>query len=250
MKELDNVKYLNIGEIFDNVFHKKIKQEEILEYFETGKLIGKKIDNEWHADEEAIEDFIKNVFLKEKAYNVGLHRVDLSTVTLNGKILDIGGGGQGIIGQFKGETVVAIDPNKNELEESPSKDDLKIVMDAKDLKFLDNSFDTATSFFTLMYIPREDHITIFKEIYRVLKKDGEFAIWDAIIPNKGKDDRSMFFISLEINIGDNKINAGYGVLWNKELNMKYLSNLAGKIGFELLESKDEKNTFYLRFRKT
>ena len=250
MKELDNVKYFSIDEIFDDVFHKKIDQEEILEYFETGKLIGKKIDNEWHADEEAINDFIKNVFLKEKAYNVGLHRVDLSAVALNGKILDIGGGGQGIIGQFKGESVVAIDPNQNELEDSPSKDDLKIVMDAKELKFLDNSFDTATSFFTLMYIPREDHITIFEEIYRVLKKDGEFAIWDAIIPNKGEDDRSVFFISLEVKIGDNKIETGYGVSWNKELNTKYLSNLSEKIGFELLESKDEKNTFYVRFRKT
>ena len=33
-------------------------------------------------------------------------------------ILDIGGGGEGIIGKLKGEQVVAIDPNKRELEEA------------------------------------------------------------------------------------------------------------------------------------
>jgi hypothetical protein len=60
----------------------------------------------------------------------------------------------------------------------------------------------------------------------------------------------VFFISLEVNTGDNLINTGYGVSWDKELNTNYLSNLAEKIGFELLESKDEKNIFYVRFRKT
>ncbi|MFX0000923.1 MAG: class I SAM-dependent methyltransferase [Candidatus Hodarchaeota archaeon] len=249
MKVIGNLEYYSVAEIFENVFHKRIKQEEILEYFETGKLKGEKIEKEWYANEGAINDFVKNIYLKEKAFNVGLHKLDLSNVVLKGKILDIGGGGEGIIGQLKGENVIAIDPNRKELEESPSKDDLKIVMDAKDLKFLDNTFDTATSFFTLMYIPREDHRTVFQEIYRVLKKDGEYVVWDAIIPNRGTDNRSMFFISLEVNIGDKKVETGYGVSWNKELNMKYISDLAGKIGFKLLEKRDEKNTFYLRFRK-
>jgi ubiquinone/menaquinone biosynthesis C-methylase UbiE len=245
MKEIDNVKYYNIDEIFEDVFHEKIKRDEIIEFFESGKLKGNLIDNEWYADENAINDCVKNVI----SYNVGVHKVDLSKVILKGRILDIGGGGQGIIGQFKGENVVAIDPNKDELEESPSKDDLKIVMDAKDLKFLDNTFDTATSFFTLMYIPNEDYLTIFQEIYRILKRNGEFVIWDAVIPNKGDDDRKLLFIRLEVIMGDKKDETGYGVLWNKELNVDYLSNMGRKTGFEILESKEEKNTFFLRLRK-
>ncbi len=35
-----------------------------------------------------------------------------------GYILDIGGGGEGVIGKLKGEQVIAIDPNKRELEEA------------------------------------------------------------------------------------------------------------------------------------
>jgi ubiquinone/menaquinone biosynthesis C-methylase UbiE len=122
-------------------------------------------------------------------------------------------------------------------------------MDAKDLKFLDNTFDTATSFFTLMYIPNEDYLTIFQEIYRILKRNGEFVIWDAVIPNKGDDDRKLLFIRLEVIMGDKKDETGYGVLWNKELNVDYLSNMGRKTGFEILESKEEKNTFFLRLRK-
>ena len=51
---------------------------------------------------------------------------------LDGEILDIGGGGEGIIGQLKGDLVIAIDPNSRELEEAPE-GGFKIEMNAKDL---------------------------------------------------------------------------------------------------------------------
>jgi ubiquinone/menaquinone biosynthesis C-methylase UbiE len=62
-----------------------------------------------------------------------------------GYILDIGGGGEGIIGKLKGKQVVAIDPNKQELEEAPV-GSLKVIMDATDLQFLDNTFSVASCF--------------------------------------------------------------------------------------------------------
>jgi ubiquinone/menaquinone biosynthesis C-methylase UbiE len=64
-------------------------------------------------------------------------------------ILDIGGGGEGIIGQMKGQQVVAIDPNRRELEEA-AEGPLKVVMDAGDMLFLDASFEVVTSFFTVI----------------------------------------------------------------------------------------------------
>ncbi len=248
MREINNVKYFDIAEICE-MFHNKIKQEEIRDYFEKGKINGKKIENKWYADENAINEFAHEVLLKVRAYTVGPYKIDLSDIKLEGRILDIGGGGQGVIGQFKGEQVVAIDPNKGELEEAPSINDLKIIMDAKDLKFLDNTFDTTTAFYTFMYIPAEDHEVIFKEIHRVLTRNGEFVLWDAIIPNRGDDKRDIFFIELKIKISDKIIDAGYGVSWDKEQGVNYFFSLSKSIGFELLESKEEKDAFYLRFRK-
>lgn len=248
MKEINNKKYFDIAEISER-FHNKIGIEKIREYFEKGEIKGKKIRNKWYANQEAIEEFVKEVLLKERAYNVGPYKIDLSNIKLNGKILDIGGGGQGIIGQFKGEKVVAIDHNKSELEDSPSTRDLKIIMDARELMFLENTFETVTAFFTFMYIPVKEHKKIFEEIHRVLKSNGEFALWDVIIPNKGNDKRDIFFIRLEVKIEEKYHDAGYGVLWDKEQDMNYYSSLGRRLGFETLESKEENDTFYLRFRK-
>jgi hypothetical protein len=40
----------------------------------------------------------------------------VNNIDASGYILDIGGGGEGVIGRFKGEQVIAIDPNRRELE--------------------------------------------------------------------------------------------------------------------------------------
>ena len=77
-----------------------------------------------------------------------------------GWVLDIGGGGEGIIGILKGNQVIAIDHRKRELEETTN-EALKIVMDARELKFLDESFWTATAFFTFLYVHWEDCESIF-----------------------------------------------------------------------------------------
>ena len=115
---------------------------------------------------------------------IGRTNIDISKTELNGRILDIGGGGEGIIGQFKGAQVVAIDLKASELREAADGDYLKIIMDAKDLKFLNDYFDTVTAFFSLMYVPPSDREKIFQEVHRVLKKGGEFIIWDLKIPKK------------------------------------------------------------------
>jgi ubiquinone/menaquinone biosynthesis C-methylase UbiE len=72
---------------------------------------------------------------------------------MEGRILDNGGGGEGVIGQLKGEIVVAIDLKKSELESGIKSGDtksLKIIMDATNMKFIDNSFKTVTAFFSMM----------------------------------------------------------------------------------------------------
>lgn len=182
-------------------------------------------------------------------YTIGPLRIDISNIKLDGRILDIGGGGEGVIGQLKGDKVVAIDKNKSELEEAPSIEDLKIVMDATNLKFLDKMFDTVTSFFTLMYIPQQDHKKVFQEILRVLKKEGEFNLWDVKVPNRREDKRIKFLVWLEVKINDKIIETGYGSKWDKVQDINYFSNLGKSVGFEVIESIEENNTFYLRFKK-
>ncbi|MFC1879420.1 class I SAM-dependent methyltransferase [Chloroflexota bacterium] len=88
--------------------------------------------------------------LAERFFLFEQQKVKVHDFESSGHILDIGGGGEGIIGILKGEKVIAIDPRKRELEEAAD-GPLKIVMDARDLFFLDSTFNTVTAFFTLMY---------------------------------------------------------------------------------------------------
>jgi len=70
-----------------------------------------------------------------QAYMIDQQVVEIEPFKVDGFILDIGGGGEGIIGRLNGEQVVAIDKRLDELEETDN-DALKIVMDESFLGFL------------------------------------------------------------------------------------------------------------------
>jgi ubiquinone/menaquinone biosynthesis C-methylase UbiE len=184
----------------------------------------------------------KDMFIIEK------QNVVLQDFECSGYILDIGGGGEGVIGLLKGESVIALDSRKSELEEAPD-GPLKVVMDARDLQFLDNTFETVTAFFTLMYILKADRKRIFEEMYRVVKPGGSVLIWDVVIPLKG-DTREWFVIPVVITVHGKTIETGYGVRWEgREQDMLSFIALAEKTGFEVVEKTQTGQTFFLHLKK-
>ncbi|WP_066502685.1 class I SAM-dependent methyltransferase [Abyssisolibacter fermentans] len=187
---------------------------------------------------------------KSRVHFINEQKINISKVRREGYILDIGGGGEGVIGQLYGEQVVAIDPLESELEEAPTTGALRIIMNAKDLKFLDNQFNTVTSFFTMMYISNEDIEKVFKEIYRVLKLDGEFLFWDLNIPAFTNTDKDIYAVPLKIHLEDKIIETGYGVQWKgREQNIDLYIELGKKIGFKVIEQKLNEQTYYIKFKK-
>lgn len=58
---------------------------------------------------------------------------------IKGSILDIGGGGEGIIGQIYRDKVIAIDNCRQELDEAPDCCE-KMLMEATNLLFEEQSF--------------------------------------------------------------------------------------------------------------
>ena len=175
---------------------------------------------------------------------------DISNIKAKGFILDIGGGGEGIIGQQLGDQVISIDLRKDELVDAPSTN-LKIVMDATDLQFLDESFNTAAAFFTFMYFNQEIREKALSEIYRVLKTGGKLLVWDVIIPS-GSDDpkHEMFMVPVTVTLENGKeINTGYGSPFKRHQTAEVYKKLAQKVGFKLTTETSKDQMFYLEFTK-
>jgi ubiquinone/menaquinone biosynthesis C-methylase UbiE len=98
-----------------------------------------------------------------------------------GRVLDIGGGGEGVIAQAGGARVVAIDRRVSEIHKARGKatDAAWLVADATRLPCRSHCLDSATAFFSCMYMSDDANRKAFREAGRALKKGGELWIWDA-----------------------------------------------------------------------
>jgi ubiquinone/menaquinone biosynthesis C-methylase UbiE len=164
-------------------------------------------------------------------------------------ILDIGGGGAGIIGQMKGKQVVAIDPSKRELQEAAA-GPLKVVMDAGDMLFLDDAFEVVTSFFTLMYIRSSEHESIFEEVFRVLASGGRFLIWDVDLPQRLDAEKDVVAFYLNIKLPDREIETGYGTKWPEQRQgLPYYKEKAERVGFISSAHGQNGRVFFLELQK-
>jgi ubiquinone/menaquinone biosynthesis C-methylase UbiE len=191
---------------------------------------------------------LKGMFKKYQVFDpVTLEVKDFGS---DGLILDIGGGGEGVIGRLKGRQVVAIDLYQDELDEAPDGPQ-KIVMDARKLTFPDGNFDTATAFFSMMYMKtRSDHEKVLREAWRVLKPGGRFYLWDVDISKYSATKKEAYFVPLHYQVGGFKNRTGYGVKWPDQIRDEaYYIELAGEAGFQHLETERKRHVFFLKFSR-
>ncbi len=186
----------------------------------------------------------------EEFYTFDPVPIEVQDFETDGFILDIGGGGEGVIGRLKGSAAVAIDLRKDELEEAAA-GPLKIIMDARDLQFLDASFSAATAFFALMYFKtREDQRRALQEAFRVLKPGGRLHLWEINLPEKPETHKEFYLVFIRYRVGDYEMGTGYGQRWPQEpRGMDDYIRLAEDAGFVLETSQRNQHTFMLVLRK-
>lgn len=176
--------------------------------------------------------------------------LDVDDFPADGWILDIGGGGERVIGRLKGRDVVAIDLLESELLEA-AEGPLKMVMDARQMKFLNASFSAVTAFFSLMYVRAcDDQQKIFNEVYRVLKPGGMMLVWDVNIPERSPVDQKIFVVLLKYRINGMDFETGYGNPWPAEPRGEcdYL-RLAQQAGFRVKGVERTRHVFQLTLEK-
>lgn len=176
--------------------------------------------------------------------------LEIHSFPADGYVLDIGGGGEGVIGKLEGLRVVAIDCREDELVEAPE-GPLKLVMDARNLQFLDGTFVTATAFFSLMYFDEEaDLQAALAEAFRVLKPEGSLHIWDVDTSALPESNKPLFAVRLRYIVNGMAYETAYGRPWpTQKRDQQYYRDLAGAVGFAHVDTKILGHTFYSKFRK-
>lgn len=160
--------------------------------------------------------------------------INLDQIEITGRILDIGGGGEGTIGVWRPNQVIAIDRRRDELEEA-AEGPIKLVMDAQELLFLDACFENCTLFYTLMYMPLEVQQKAAAEIYRILKPGGFCYVWDVNYHHKPEQTKDRLLTYLSISTGEKSIQTGFGVrLQPDSLNAAAYLQLFETCGFNLV----------------
>lgn len=162
----------------------------------------------------------------------------------NGTVIDIGGGGEGVIAQIGEERITAIDNKQSEIDEAKAKAPTAnwVLGDATDLPYSDQYFDNATAFFSGMYMKIETFGNMCKEVHRVLKNNGEFWIWDANLPDN--EDLSIIRLAITLPRGK-KIKTGYGTrIKNRGIKETKLKLEDANFSVEIIESNE--NWYFLK----
>lgn len=160
-------------------------------------------------------------------------------------ILDLGGGGEGVIGQLRGRQVVAVDLRKRELDEAPA-GPLKVVADARNLPFPDQVFEAATAFFLLMYVAAPDRPAVFAEAYRVLVAGGRLYVWDVDIPAPDRRHAETFLVPVSVRLPGRIVRTMYGVRWDgRAMSAEGILDLARGAGFAVLTAERSDRSFHL-----
>lgn len=162
-----------------------------------------------------------------------------------GSILDIGGGGECVIGRLYGPAVVAIDQSQEELDEAPNCC-RKLRMDAANLMFAPGTFDNVTFFYSLMFMAEETQRKALKEAFRVLTPGGKLYLWDVEIPSAAS---YPFLAELDIDLAGTKLHTTYGISKDDPQSGLSIRQIAEKVGFEAINSSLHQGHFYLCFRK-
>lgn len=162
--------------------------------------------------------------------------------TLRGRILDVGGGGECMMGRVYGAQTVAIDVDAQELAEAPDVCE-KHVMDARSLDFPDGCFDHVTAFYALLYMDAEGQRRAIAEAARVLRTGGSLCIWDT----ESAGEAPPYLAELDVDAAGQAVHVTYGVVKDDAgQTMERTVRLCEEAGLHVVQAERMEKQFFVR----
>jgi ubiquinone/menaquinone biosynthesis C-methylase UbiE len=179
-------------------------------------------------------------------YTTSIQKITLEHIQTEGMILDIGGGGEGLVSRIEGSKVCAIDIRMSEIREAQIHGPPAnwFVGDGQTLCFQDDVFDVVTFWFSLAYMSDWSiKQRVLEEAYRVLSKGGQLSILASRIPNECE--RLIFWGNFTLPDGTVS-QTGYGVRGRQGQTVERVAELLEKTEFKIKSQVDHDAWFEIQ----
>jgi ubiquinone/menaquinone biosynthesis C-methylase UbiE len=167
----------------------------------------------------------------------------------SGLLLDVGGGGEGIVSRIEGPRVCAIDISLSEIREAQiyGSSPQWLACDGRALCFRSGAFDVVTIWFALDYMAdwKTKH-EVIREANRVLKPKGLLSVLSSRIVCPEEE----YLLRMRYTLPDGTIyQTGYGVRGNQGQTMERVNKLIRAAGFALSKTDDKGYWFQIEGSK-
>ncbi len=179
-------------------------------------------------------------------YTTSIQKITLKQIQTEGRILDIGGGGEGLVSRIGGTKVCAVDIRMSEIREAQIHGPPAnwFVGDGQALCFQENVFEVVTLWFSLGYMSDwAIKQRVLKEAHRVLGENGTLSILASRIPESCE--RLTFWG--HFTFPDGTISQiGFGTRGGQEQTLERMTELLLGTGFKIRSHEDSNEWFEIQ----
>lgn len=176
--------------------------------------------------------------LNRSVMNTPLQSINLDCIPDAHLVLDIGGGGEGLVSRIAGKRVCAIDYRISEIYEAQIHNPQShwFVADGRYLPFNERTFDLVTLWFSLGYMSTLNiKRVVLREAFRALKGNGKISILASKIDCF--EERFIFHALFTLPDGTTS-KIGYGVKGDQNQTIESTCAILKEIGFENIQTEN------------
>ena len=183
------------------------------------------------------------------SFETPVQKRELEKLPREGLIIDIGGGGEGLVSQIETSRVCAVDINLNKIREALIHGHVSqwILSDGRRLSIKDESFSVATIWFSLGYVRDwASKAQVLSEAARVLEHSGHISILGAKISCS----EPKFVLRAHFHFPDGSVSQmSYGMSGGQKQDSQTVFKLLQELDYSDISCRDNEHWFRIEAKK-